>query len=137
MIPFTLVLIAVGFAVACRLCFYFAAYALPLLCAVLAGRWAFDTGAGLFSALIVAIAAFAFAVVMSQLAAMAGRPLWVRIVIFGLTIIPAAAISYLFTTAILEGLVPSAIWRFIFTIIVTIAASTGAVRRLYPFHPAA
>ncbi len=94
MIVIGLVAILAGLAAMCWICFTLAAYALPVLCGVFAGRELFALGIGAFPALLGGVLVAMIALAAGHLGLVHIRSPWVRLGIALLFVVPAAFAGY-------------------------------------------
>lgn len=114
----------------CVLAYRLATYALPFMLALTAARFAHDTGAGLIGAALVgAVAAAASFGILAFLFAAAREPI-LRVTIALIFVMPAAVAGYAIVHGVAAEIVPSLIWRQIFSITGAIAVSLSALARL-------
>ncbi|NSY41880.1 hypothetical protein [Agrobacterium tumefaciens] len=129
MIPL-LTLVIVLFGSICVLAYMLAIYALPLMVAVAVARFAYATGAGLIGAGIVGLfAGAAFFGVMACLFVTLRSP-FLR---FGVAVIfstPAAIAGYALVYGLSREVVPSEIWRQVFSIAGGAGVGLSALARL-------
>ena len=115
-----------GLGTALVLLFTLAIYAVPFFIGLTVGMWAFETGAGVFGAVLVGIVAGVLALFAAQLLFASVRSLALRAVITLLFAAPAAVAGYHAVLGISALLVPSEAWRHVFAAIGGLAAFAGA-----------
>ncbi len=114
----------------CVLAYTLATYALPFMLAVAAARFAYETGAGFIGAGLAGLAAGGLALgVLSLLFAVTRAPV-LRITIALTFAAPAAVAGYALVHGVAGELVPSPIWRPIFSMIGALATSLSALAKL-------
>ena len=117
-------------AMLCVLAYRLATYALPFMAALAAFRFAHDTGAGIVGAALVGlvVAALSFAILAFLFAAV--RAPILRLAIAVIFAAPAAIAGYALVNGIAAEIVPSPIWRLVFSVIGAVAVSLSALARL-------
>ena len=128
-----LLLVAIGFL--CWLVFTLAVYALPLLAGVTAGLWAYETGTGPVGGFFVGVAAAAAVAIVGQLLFAFARPLWIRVIVAGLFVSPAAIAGYAATLGIARLAIPSETWQIAVAIIGAVAVGFTALFRMAGVAP--
>jgi hypothetical protein len=83
-----------GLGALCVLLFRLAIYALPTFAAVACGLWAYNAGAGIFSASVIGALTGTAALVAGQIAFGAARSTWLRGIIALVFAAPAAVAGY-------------------------------------------
>lgn len=101
----------------CLLLFTLAVFALPLFVGITAGTWAYGTGAGCLSAILVGFAAAALTVGLGRFLLATVRPTWARLLIAAAFVVPAAAAGFHATHGIVKHTMPSQTWQMVFSII--------------------
>ena len=114
MLVIGLVLSMFGIGLFCWLIFTLAVYALPFFVALTAGMAAFDSGAGVAGASLVAIVFGALTLGVGQVAFALARPMALRVVIAAAFAVPAAMAGYHMVLGLSQIGVPSLLWREIF-----------------------
>src|SRR5262245_38584110 len=114
MLALGLLLNIAGIGVFCWPIFTLAVYALPFFVAMNAGIWAYHSGAGLFGAPLVAVAAGGMTLAIAQIAFAITRSLKLRAVIAAVFALPAAFAGYHATLAMAQIGVPSLVWQHLF-----------------------
>jgi hypothetical protein len=114
MLALGLLLNTVGIGLFCWLIFMLAVYALPFFVAINAGMSAFHSGAGIFGALIIAVAAGGMTLAIAQIAFAMSRSMILRAVIAAMFALPAAFAGYHVALAMAQIGVPSPVWREVF-----------------------
>lgn len=122
-----------GIGVFCWLIFTLAVYALPFFVAINAGIWAFQSGAGLFGTLLLAIAAGAMSLAVVRIAFATTRSLILHAAIAGLFALPAAFAGYHVALAFVQIGVPSFAWQQVFACLGAIFVGGTAWTRLTIF----
>ena len=133
MLALGLLLNIAGLGVFCWLIFTLAVYALPFFVAMNAGLWAFRSGAGVFGAPLVAVAAGGVTLAIAQIAFAMTRSLMLRAVIAGVFAMPATFAGYHVALAIAHIGVPSLVWQEIFACLGAISIGGTAWMRLTIF----
>ena len=101
----------------CWLLFTLAVFALPLFAGITAGTWAYGTGAGWLSAILVGFAAAALTFGLGRFLLATVRPIWSRLLIAAAFVVPAAAAGFHATHGIVKHTMPSQTWQMVFSII--------------------
>ncbi|BAF89835.1 hypothetical protein AZC_3837 [Azorhizobium caulinodans ORS 571] len=101
----------------CWLLFTLAVFALPLFAGITAGTWAYGTGAGWPGAILVGFAAAALTFALGQFLFAIVRPIWARLLITALFVVPAVAAGFHATHGILKHTMPSRPWQMVFSIL--------------------
>lgn len=114
MLALGLVLNTLGIGLFCWAIFALAVYALPFFVALSIGMTAFQSGAGLIGAVLIATAGGALTLVLGQVAVATTRSLALRIAIATAFAIPAAVAGYHVVFALSQIGVPSLAWREVF-----------------------
>ena len=114
MLALGLVLNTLGIGLFCWAIFTLAVYALPFFVALSSGMAAFQSGAGLLGALLIATAGGALTLVLGQLAFAATRSSALRVAIAAAFAVPAAVAGYHVVFAVSQIGVPSLAWREVF-----------------------
>ncbi|SFJ92663.1 hypothetical protein [Bradyrhizobium sp. Gha] len=136
-----LVLNALGIGLFCWAIFALAVYALPFFVALSIGMTAFQSGAGLIGALLIAMAGAALTLVLGQVAVAVIRSLALRIAIATAFAVPAAVAGYHVVFAVSQIGVPSLAWREIFACLGAVCIGVTSWTRLMvsaetrPFEP--
>jgi hypothetical protein len=130
MLALGLVLNIAGIGVFCWLIFTLAVYALPFFVAINVGILAFDSGAGVFGAPLVAVAAGGVTLAMAQIAFAMTRSLILRAVIAAVFALPATLAGYHVTLAMSQIGVPSLAWQEIFACLGAVLIGGTAWMRL-------
>lgn len=114
----------------CVLAYTLATYALPFMLAVAAAQFAYDTGAGFIGAGLVALVAGAASFgILALLFATARNPT-LRIAIAVVFALAAAVAGYALVHGVAGEIVPSPIWRQIFSVVGAIVTGLSALARL-------
>lgn len=125
-----IVMSVAAIATLCVLAYRLATHALPFMLALAAARFAYTTGAGLVGAGLVGLAAAAASfAILAFLFATARTPI-LRVTIAVLFAAPAAVAGYAIVHGIAVEIVPSSIWRQIFSVTGAIAVGISALARL-------
>lgn len=125
-----LVMIVMLVGMLCVLAYTLATYALPFMLALAAARFAYETGAGFIGTGLVGLVAGAVSFgVLSLLFAAARAPI-LRIAIALIFAAPAAVAGYALVHGVAGDLVPSPIWRAIFSVIAALATGLSALAKL-------
>lgn len=119
---------AIGFF--CWLLFTLAVFALPFFAGVMAGMWAYNTGAGWLGALLVGALAAGLTFGIGQFLLVYVRPLWARILIAVAFVAPAAIAGYHATHGIVKHTMPSEGWQVAFSVVGAVAVGVTALMRL-------
>ncbi|KQT11097.1 MULTISPECIES: hypothetical protein [unclassified Bradyrhizobium] len=114
MLALGLVLNTLGIGLFCWAIFALAVYALPFFVALSIGMTAFQGGAGLIGALLIATASGALTLVLGQVAFAVTRSSALRIAIAAAFTVPAATAGYHVVFAVSHIGVPSLAWREVF-----------------------
>ena len=122
-----------GIGVFCWLIFTLAVYALPFFVAMNAGLWAFHSGAGVFGAPLVAVAAGGVTLAMAQIVFAMTRSLMLRAVIAGVFAVPATLAGYHASLGMAQIGVPSPVWQEIFACLGAVSIGGTAWMRLTIF----
>lgn len=101
----------------CVLAYTLAVYALPLMLAVEAARFAYGTGSGLIGAGLVGLVAGAAAYGLSVFVFASVRSPILRVIVALVFAAPAAVAGYALVHGVTREAVPSEIWRQIFCIV--------------------
>ncbi|TKT82466.1 hypothetical protein [Aquamicrobium sp. LC103] len=133
-----IVMSVAAIATLCVLAYRLATHALPFMIALAAARFAHGTGAGLVGAGLVGLAAAAASfAILAFLFATARAPI-LRVTIAVIFAAPAAVAGYAIVHGVAADIVPSPIWRQIFSITGAIAVGVSALARLAaPLPPVA
>ncbi len=114
----------------CAFAYTLATYALPFMLALAAARFAYETGAGFIGVGLAGLVAGAVAFgVLSLLFAATTAPI-PRITIALIFAAPAAVAGYALVHGVAGELVPSPIWRAIFSVIGALATGLSALAKL-------
>lgn len=119
---------AIGFF--CWLLFTLAVFALPFFAGVTAGIWAFNTGAGWLGAIIVGAIAAGLTLVIAQFLVAIVRPMWAKLAIALIFVVPAAIAGYHATHGIVKHTMPSETWQIVFSVIGAVAVGVAAFLRV-------
>lgn len=114
----------------CALAYTLATYALPFMLALAVARFAYETGAGFIGAALVGLAAGVVSFGALSLLFAATRAPILCITIALIFAAPAAVAGYALVHGVAGELVPSPIWRAIFSVIGAFAAGLSALARL-------
>ena len=101
----------------CWLLFTLAVFALPLFAGITAGTWAYGTGAGWLSDILVGFAAATLTFGLGRFLLATVRPIWSRLLIAAAFVVPAAAAGFHATHGIVKHTMPSQTWQMVFSII--------------------
>jgi len=122
----------------CWLLFTLAIFALPLFAGITAGTWAYGTGGGWPGAILVGFAAAALTFGLGRFLVATVRPIWTRLLIAAVFVMPAVAAGFHATHGIVKYTTPSQTWQMVFSIlgagvvgIVAFVRNTGRKA----FHP--
>lgn len=141
MLALGLILNTLGIGLFCWAIFAIAVYALPFFVALSIGMTAFQSGAGLIGALLIATAGGALTLVLGQVAVAVTRPLALRIAIATAFAVPAAVAGHRVVFALSQFGVPSPAWREVFACLGAVCVGVTAWMRLIvlaearPFEP--
>ncbi|MGY3038292.1 hypothetical protein ACVIIV_007462 [Bradyrhizobium sp. USDA 4354] len=141
MLAIGLVLNTLGIGLFCWAIFALAVYALPFFVALSIGMTAFQSGAGLVGALLIATAGGALTLVLGQVAVAITRSLALRIAIATAFAVPAAATGYHMVFALSQIGVPSLARREVFAWLGAVCIGVTSWTRLVvlakprPFEP--
>ncbi|WP_246784547.1 hypothetical protein [Bradyrhizobium sp. CIR3A] len=133
MLPLGLVLNTLGIGLFCWAIFSLAVYALPFFVALSIGMTAFQSGAGLIGALLIATAGGALTLVLGQVAVAVTRSPALRIAIATSFAVPAAVAGYHVVFALSQIGVPSLVWREAFACLGAVCIGGTALTRLTVF----
>lgn len=136
MLALGLLLNTVGIGLFCWLIFTLAVYALPFFVAINAGIWAYHSGAGLLGTPLIAVAAGALTLAISQMAFSMRRSLILRSIIAAMFALPAAFAGYHIGLAVAQIGVPSLGWQQVFACLGAVCAGGTALSRLIIFAEA-
>jgi hypothetical protein len=120
----------VGLGVFCWALFALAIYALPFFVGMTAAIYTYQTGTGLFGAIIVGFVAGGFALVLGRYAFSVARGPVLRLLIGLLFAVPAARAGYDVTLALSHIGIPSEWWRESFAVLGAIAIGSTAWARV-------
>ena len=114
----------------CVLAYRLATYALPFAIALAAMRFAYDTGAGIIGAGLVGVVAgmVSFAILVLAFAVLRAPILRIAVALIFAT--PAAIAGYALVQGLTAEIVPSPVWRQIFSAIGAITIGISALARL-------
>lgn len=101
----------------CWLLFTLAVFALPLFAGIAAGTWAYGTGAGWLGVLVVGLAAAGLTYALGQFLFAIVRPIWARLIIAAVFVVPAVAAGFHATHGIVKYTMPSQLWQMVLSII--------------------
>ncbi|MBB4427932.1 hypothetical protein GGD66_006518 [Bradyrhizobium sp. CIR48] len=141
MLALGLVLNTLGIGLFCWAIFALAVYALPFFIALSIGMTAFQSGAGLVGALLIATAGGALTLVLGQVAFAVTRSSALCIGIAAVFAVPAAVAGYHVVFAVSDIGVPSLAWREVFAWLGAVCIGVTSWRRLVvlakprPFEP--
>ncbi|MBB4395123.1 hypothetical protein [Bradyrhizobium sp. ERR14] len=141
MLALGLVFNTLGIGLFCWAIFALAVYALPFFVALSIGMTAFQSGAGLIGALLIATAGGALTLVLGQVAVAITRSLALRIAIATAFAFPAAVAGYHVVFAVSQIEVPSLAWREVFACLGAVCIGVTSWTRLMvlvktgPFEP--
>ncbi|MDF0492715.1 hypothetical protein [Bradyrhizobium yuanmingense] len=141
MLALGLVLNTLGIGLFCWAIFALAVYALPFFVALSIGMTAFQGGAGLIGALLIATAGGALTLVLGQVAFAATRSFALRLAIATAFAAPAAVAGYHVVFALSHIGVPSLAWREVFACFGAVCIGVASWTRLMvlakprPFEP--
>jgi len=127
------IIVAIGFL--CWLLYTLAIYALPFFIAVSIATWAFHTGAGWLGAALIGLAAAGLTLGVGQVLFAAVRPLWARLLIALAFVAPAAIAGYYATHGLVQYLMPSQTWQFVFSGVGAIVVGITAFQRVLTMAP--
>ncbi|QTL04828.1 hypothetical protein J5J86_05785 [Aquabacter sp. L1I39] len=96
--------------------FALAVFALPLFAGITAGTWADDTGAG-WLGVVVGLAAAGLTYALGQFLFAIVRPIWARLLIAAVFVVPAVAAGFHATHGIVKHTMPSQTWQMVFSIL--------------------
>ncbi|WP_407150478.1 hypothetical protein [Bradyrhizobium sp. ORS 86] len=130
MLALGLVLNVLGIGLFCWAIFALAVYALPFFVALSIGMTAFQSGAGLIGALLIATAGGALTLVLGQVALAVSRSSALRIAIATAFAVPAAVAGYHVVFALSQIGVPSLAWREVFACLGTVCIGVTSWTRL-------
>ena len=119
---------AIGFF--CWLLFTLAVFALPFFAGVSTGLWAYHTGAGWLSVIVVGLLGAALTLGIGQFLLIVVQPLWARLLIALVFVAPAAIAGYHATHGIVKHTMPSEAWQIVFSIVGAVAVGTTAFMRV-------
>lgn len=114
----------------CWLLFTLAAFALPAFVGVAAGAWAHGTGAGILGAILVGAVAAAVTLAAGHLLMTFVRPMWLKLIVAGAFVAPAAIAGFHATHGIVKHLMPSDAWQITFSVIGAVAVGITAFVRV-------
>ena len=114
----------------CWLLFTLAVFALPFLVGVSAGTWAYHTGAGWLGTILVGLTVAGVTLGLGQVLLMNVRPLWARLLIALVFVVPAVIAGYHATHGIVKHTMPSETWQMAFSIIGAISVGVTAFARV-------
>ncbi|WGD29706.1 hypothetical protein AncyloWKF20_18385 [Ancylobacter sp. WKF20] len=100
----------------CWLLFTLAVFALPLFSGITAGTWAYGTGAG-WLGVVVGLAAAGLTYALGQFLFAIVRPIWARLIIAAVFVVPAVAAGFHATHGIVKYTMPSQLWQMVLSII--------------------
>lgn len=100
----------------CWLLFTLAVFALPLFAGITAGTWAYVIGAG-WLGVVVGLAAAGLPYALGQFLFTIVRPIWARLLIAAVFVIPAVAAGFHATHGIVKHTMTSQTWQMVFSII--------------------
>lgn len=101
----------------CWLLFTLAVFALPLFAGITAGTWAYGTSTGWLGVLVVGLAAAALTFGLGRFLLATVRPIWARLLIAAVFVVPAAVAAFHATHGIVKHTMPSQTWQMVFSII--------------------
>ncbi|MDH6260595.1 hypothetical protein [Bradyrhizobium sp. BR13661] len=130
MLALGLVLNTLGIGLFCWAIFALAVYALPFFVALSIGMTAFQSGAGLIGALLIATAGGALTLVLGQVAFAVTRSSALRIAIAAAFTVPAAVAGYHVVFAVSHVAVPSLAWREVFACLGAVCIGVTSWMRL-------
>lgn len=118
----------------CVLAYTLATYALPFMLALAAARFAYETGAGFIGAGLAGLFAGAVSFGLVALLFAATRAPILRITIALIFAAPATVAGYVLVHRVAGELVPSPIWREIFSVVGALVTGLSALAKLaaYP-----
>ncbi|MCP1931052.1 hypothetical protein [Bradyrhizobium elkanii] len=114
----------------CWLLFTLAVFALPAFVGVAAGAWAHGTGAGILGAILVGAVAAAVTLAAGHLLMTFVRPMWLKLIVAGAFVAPAAIAGFHATHGIVKHLMPSDAWQISFSVIGAVAVGITAFVRV-------
>ncbi|WP_273281721.1 hypothetical protein [Pseudooceanicola atlanticus] len=114
----------------CWLLLALATFALPTFAGVIAGTWAFESGAGLPGSLVAGIACAGLVYGVGQFLIMVVRPMWMKLAVALAFVTPAAIAGYFATHGIVKHLMPSDTWQIAFSVFGAIAIGITAFVRI-------
>ena len=121
-------LAAIGFL--CWLLFTLAVFALPFFVGISIGLWAYHTGAGWLSVIVVGLLGAALTLGIGQFLLIVVQPLWARMLIALIFVAPAAIAGYHATHGIVKHTMPSEAWQIVFSIVGAVAVGATAFMRV-------
>jgi hypothetical protein len=127
-IAIILAIAAIGFL--CWLLFTLAIYALPLFVGVLAGQWAYASGAGIVGGLALGLVGAVATFVVGQMLLVSVRSPVVRTAVALLFVAPAAVAGFSAAHGLAKIGVPSEVWRDIFGVVGALTVGAAAWARL-------
>ena len=122
-------------AVLCWLLFTLAIYALPALGGVAAGMWAYQTGAGLPSSIVVGLVGAGLVFGLAQVLILFAPPMWLKLSVALAFVAPAAVAGFHATHGIVKHLMPSETWQTVFSVIGAVAVGITAFVRVTSMAP--
>ncbi|GGZ32633.1 hypothetical protein [Asticcacaulis endophyticus] len=137
MIVLGILAIIFGIGAMCYLLFNLAVYALPLYIGIMAGQWAYSTGAGGLGAFAVGVAASIASYVIGQLCLIFIKPIWAKLIIVAAFVAPAAFAGYHATHGLAKLAMPSETWQVVFSVVGAIAIGITGFARILSFPPPA
>jgi hypothetical protein len=135
MLVIGLVLSVFGIGFSCWLPFITADYAFPFVVGLTAGLAAYQSGAGIAGAIVIAIIAGGVTLTIGQVAFATIRSPLVRALIGLICAVPAAIAGYSGTLGFAQRGIPSPGWRVTFAVIGAVAVGGTAAARMALFVP--
>tara|TARA_R110002126_G_scaffold141593_3_gene286717 strand:- start:392 stop:829 length:438 start_codon:yes stop_codon:yes gene_type:complete len=122
-------------AVLCWLLFTLAIYALPGLGGVVAGMWAYQTGAGLPGSVLVGLLGAALVFGFAQFLILFARAMWLKLAVALVFVAPATVAGFHATLGIVRHLMPSETWQTVFSVFGAVAVGITAFVRVTSMAP--
>lgn len=120
----------------CWLLFTLAIFALPVFAGVVAGSWAWHTGAGWLGALAIGLIVAGLILGFGQILLTTVQPMWARLPISLAFVAPASFAGYHAVHGIVQHAVPSEPWQIVFSVIGATAIGIVAFARVTGIAPA-
>lgn len=130
MIILAIVACLTAIAMLCWLLFTLAVFAMPTFVGFAAGGWALESDAGVVGAILIGILAAVATSAAGHLLLASTRSLWLKGVVAGAFVVPAAMAGFHATHGVVKHLMPSEAWQLTFSAVGAVAVAITAFARI-------